>query len=360
MTNETNFKKFKAKFTEPLAIIGVIAVVLFGIWISIQGIKAVPSVGEYMSQTVWPRLNAALISVTSIFIPAEKITTTLDITNTLSETPVVLSWNHTSKRGDGVYTFYYPCLKDFTFKTTGELLVQCDKELDIKSEQTVHLIPFLTTGETDVPISITYTKENGERVTGQTTLHVASKVVSTPPSPVTHTSTPASTPKPTKPVVSFTEFETNPGPTTPGKTSESTYTLTSPKPSTPVNAQPDLTVKVLAVGTIDPSTNVFTVKSEVSTGERAAIKFEIINIGTKKADGWTFNAVLPTFPSHIFHSDTQLPLTPGDKIEFTLGFDQIDVSQNTAVITIYADPTNSINESNKENNLAQAKLTIKK
>ena len=119
-------------------------------------------------------------------------------------------------------------------------------------------------------------------------------------------------------------------------------------------------VRIISVGGIDPATNIFTAKESIVITERAAVRFEIVNIGTKRADGWSFNAVLPTFPSHIFSSESQQALGPGDKIEYTLGFDQFDINQTEGVIAIYVDPTNSINEPNKDNNLGKATIKIHK
>jgi len=69
--------------------------------------------------------------------------------------------------------------------------------------------------------------------------------------------------------------------------------------------------------------------------------------------------VLPTYPMHIFHSTSQKALQPGDRIDFTLGFDQLNGTLTDGVITINVDPTGSIrNEFDRDNNIAQVTFEI--
>ena len=117
-------------------------------------------------------------------------------------------------------------------------------------------------------------------------------------------------------------------------------------------------MRVLATGVVDRVSGTFTASSSIRSVDRAGIKFEVENIGNKTSGEWTFNAVLPTYPSFIFHSKQQPSLAPGDKIEFTLGFDSIkDIGNN--VVILNADPIGSIKESNEENNIIQAIIVVK-
>ncbi|MCH7529933.1 hypothetical protein IIB50_02335 [Patescibacteria group bacterium] len=119
----------------------------------------------------------------------------------------------------------------------------------------------------------------------------------------------------------------------------------------------DLSVIILATGILDKTTNEFIATSSIKLSDKVAISFEVINKGTRTSSGWTFNAVLPTFPHHIFHSKSQHALGPGDKIEFTLGFDSIaGVGEQEIIINV--DPAGNINESTKSNNIVRVTVTV--
>ncbi len=117
------------------------------------------------------------------------------------------------------------------------------------------------------------------------------------------------------------------------------------------NGLPDLAVFIREIGTLDRSKNSFTATSTVHYGERAAIAFTVQNNGTAASGTWSFNAVLPTYPVHTFNSDIQQSLLPLERIEFTLGFDQIDTGGDK-VATIAVNTAKTVRESDYENNSA--------
>lgn len=119
----------------------------------------------------------------------------------------------------------------------------------------------------------------------------------------------------------------------------------------------DLEVRILETGIISTTTNEFTATSSVRLSDRVAIRFEVINIGTRSSDSWVFSAVLPTFPIYIFSSQSQQALGPGDKIVFTLGFDSIE-NKSEGTVTINVDPTGSLAESLKTNNIAKVNISV--
>ncbi|MBL7045440.1 MAG: hypothetical protein ISR99_00155 [Parcubacteria group bacterium] len=143
---------------------------------------------------------------------------------------------------------------------------------------------------------------------------------------------------------------------TEGRREDRAFPLTGEVSNVPLVGEADLTARVLSTGIVDRSTNSYTATTTIKTSDRAAIRFEIENIGGKPTGAWTFNVVLPTYPSHIFHSTTQRELASGDKIEFTMGFDQIADNEEGEII-INVDPTQSVKEKTKENNIV--KHTIK-
>jgi hypothetical protein len=120
----------------------------------------------------------------------------------------------------------------------------------------------------------------------------------------------------------------------------------------------DLKATIIGTGTVDID-GIFSPTSSINVYEQGAIRFSVTNVGSKTSDNWTFNAVLPTYPMHIFHSKSQKALAPGDRIDFTLGFDQLNGSLTEGVITINVDPTQSIfNEVTRDNNVAQVTFDI--
>ena len=92
-------------------------------------------------------------------------------------------------------------------------------------------------------------------------------------------------------------IETTPSPTPANNVAYPYPSPEAPTPiPTPVNTNyglADLEVRVLATGVIDRTTNVFTARQNISLGERAAVRFEVINNGTNQSGAWSFGALLP-------------------------------------------------------------------
>ncbi len=143
---------------------------------------------------------------------------------------------------------------------------------------------------------------------------------------------------------------------TAGEETNSTYeVIGSPTISYPYGLV-DFEATIESFGILN-SNNEFVASSTPSVKDKIAVKFTVKNIGNKKSDNWYFNAVLPTSPFNIFHSQSQLALAPGEKIEFTMGFDKPKIGENQLVI-INVDPTGGIKESNKANNIVKEFITI--
>jgi len=116
--------------------------------------------------------------------------------------------------------------------------------------------------------------------------------------------------------------------------------------------KPDLAVKTLETGVIDKITNVFVATTSLRSIDRIAARFSVENLGTKETGSWYFNAVLPTYPSHIYSANNQASLLPGERIEFTLGFDSVEKKDGNVVV-INIDPANSIFEASEDNNVVR-------
>ncbi len=110
-------------------------------------------------------------------------------------------------------------------------------------------------------------------------------------------------------------------------------------------------------GVVDKTTGAFTASSTPSRASRIAVRFAIENLGTKTSSQWAFNATLPTLPSNIFTSPMQQALNPGDRIEFTVGFDSFNPNQPQGEFIVNVDPTGSIQEKNEVNNIVKQVIT---
>lgn len=150
-----------------------------------------------------------------------------------------------------------------------------------------------------------------------------------------------------------------PGATTAGEKTSSTYQIGgSTKNVIAPNGLPDLTVKIIAVGYMTTtSTDSFVANKKVPAGNRPAVRFTIENIGTNKSGEWRFNASIPAQNAYLFQSPPQQSLNPGESIDYTLGFDESNKGINQT-ISISANFDRAIKESNVENNNASDKLEI--
>jgi hypothetical protein len=104
----------------------------------------------------------------------------------------------------------------------------------------------------------------------------------------------------------------------------------------------------VSFGILDSATRGFVPQSVVRASDTIAIRFEVANIGTKTSGAWTFKAELPTNARDTFQSVVQQSLNPGDRIVYTLSFN--DVRANGGIFTITADPDNRVPESSSANN----------
>jgi len=120
----------------------------------------------------------------------------------------------------------------------------------------------------------------------------------------------------------------------------------------------DLTTTITAIGYLaTSSTDSFIATSTVPAGSRPAVRFTIQNVGTNISGPWRFSASLPAQVAYIYQSALQQSLAPGDRIEYTLGFDRANRGTNQT-ISITANFDHTVPESNTNNNSASAALTI--
>lgn len=325
-------------------------------WPKIVGvgiIAALMAAGVYTAASVSPffgnalsKLAAVAVSLTQTFIPGERIILTASPKSVDSGDEIVLSWTHRNQTGNGIYTLTYPCI-DGTYLgvrvAEGDKMLLCDTASQIKSaDRNLTLIPISELTDTVmIPVTFSYAQATDTQTAILSTITLS--VVGT------GTRTSVTTPVVEKPVPVQTHTPVA------GEKTEKVYLLepaaVSPAPETPAYGKADLAPRIIAIGVIDKTTNVFTETATLHAADRIAVKFEIENLGTVDSGNWMFAAVLPTFPMHIFDSESQPSLKPGDRIEYTIGFDQVQPDVDGRFV-INVDPTRSLPEATKANNIA--------
>ncbi len=142
----------------------------------------------------------------------------------------------------------------------------------------------------------------------------------------------------------------------PGITTTNVYPGTTGAIVSNPNGKPDLAVVMLSYGILNKTTDVYTATtSPVNRVDRIAVRFEVINKGDKTSPSWRFNGILPTNPARTFNSDEQPVINPGDKIVYTLGFEQMQ-DQATSTVRVDIDPSGLVIESDEYNNNASVSI----
>ena len=318
-------------------------------WGSVQIARAVPS--------ALSNVAAAIVSLTSIFVPAgETITLSAPSFDVVSGQGFVLSWEHAKKSVDGSYTFRYECADGVHFTSpssaTENETIFCNVAYHfLNSNDSIALTAVSQKNRfIDVTVLVDFTPNgaNQPTVTGKATLTISNQNLGSSPT-TTGNATPTipTTPTtPTKPTVPNN---------TPGTPTSVTYpgAITGGAAASNPNGYVDLVPTVIEVGIVDKTTGAFSASSTPSRSQRVAVRFSVQNIGTKTSPQFDFAAVLPTLPGHIFNSPFQQELAPGDRIEFTVGFDSFDPAKPDGIIIINVDPSGRFNERVKDNNIVK-------
>lgn len=341
MQTDSTRERLASSATRILAIFGFVAILVIGMWGSVQIARNVP--GTLSS------IASAIVSFTSIFVPStEVIKISSESLVVQSGAPTTLTFSHESKSVEGTYTFTYGCVEGVSIALVdaSDRPVSCGERVAISSTGAFVVRPVtLTNRFADVEVFVAFTPVNAgtPTVTGSTLVTIENQSITKSPSatgtaPTTpSTSTTPATPKPqtpTKPVV---------------------IQIPVQKPSDP-NGYVDLVARVIEVGVVD-SSGAFTASSSPSRFSRVAVRFAIENVGTKTSREFTFSSVLPTYPPYTYFSTSQPVLNPGDRIEYTIGFDATKDASSVEFI-VNVDPTGTVNEKNKDNNIMRYTIYV--
>lgn len=344
-------KQFHESSMKSLSIVGLIAVLAV---ISYGLVKATPAIIRGIA--------SAAVSLSSVFIPAEKLTVASDTYTIASGGQFTLKWNldttSTTPVG-GSYTISYPCMDGVHLEAAGHGssdIVFCNTVFHfLNDNNSLTLSGFSTKGATvNLPVTVYFTRNQESSPSTQATATIT----------ITGETSADAVKPPVKPSTNANTGNTSSNATTGGLNGTFQTSQIEQIPGTGVanaasnpNGNIDLTANILETGYIDKTTLAFVAAKEVKPDQRAAIRFEIVNLGSKAAKDWTFAAVLPTFPGYIFQSNTQQTLMPGDRVQFTLGFDSIiKKAENEFVINV--DPLGSVQETNKNNNIIKGKIYV--
>lgn len=341
-----------------LAVVGLLALLIVGSFSTIALARFVGPVLSSVGETLSRAASAAAVTLSSVFIPAgNNLTVSTEASSIKSGETFILSWNLEGAKKNGSYSLSYPCIDGFHIKATtaarGTEVVLCNTEFRfINNGNALRLTPISTESRyVDMPITLSFT-ENGE----DEALETATVVIT-----VTNDN-PSKTPVSTAPTGNTNPSNQNTGTSGTRQGQPTSQTITnipiggSTARAENPNGKPDLKVSIITTGVVDKITGVFATTSSLYRANRIAVRFAVENIGDKTSNEWMFNAILPTYPPYTYNSDSQPKLKPGDRIEFTIGFDQ--AVEGTQPVKFEIDPRQVITESNETNNNISIDLKI--
>lgn len=313
--------------------VGVLAVSILIVWGAINIAKFIPS--------ALSGLASAAVTLTSVFIPSNEgiqLSTTNNVVDI--EKPFTLTWKNGSRDTGGTYNLSYSCIGDLVFEvgSTDGLYVtkECDTPFEVFGNE-LRIIPVSSSSRfLDVQVTITYTKIDGTSISDETIITVVNEDVTNSRDVVT-------TP--------------NTSTVTPGERTEILVPISGTNSYSNPNGSVDLAARVISTGIVDIDTNEYTQTDTITSNDRVGIQFEVENLGTKASGVWSFTVVLPTQTIYFYNSTEQRSLNPGDRIEFTIGFDGVKTSDDVEVV-INVDPSGQIGEVSEENNIVRHKIDI--
>lgn len=320
-TEEKSAEPRVSTFVKTFAIVGFIAIVVLAAWMSIQVIRVTPGA-----------LSAAVVSITSIFRGSDELDLTLStrVVNAGTEYPVTVSFDGADDR----LAFSYECTDDVTFSTKteeGVTPIACEEAYPFVGTTLTVVASSTAAHFADVMITVeSVTEDPVDSVSDSALLTIVTEgtEVGTSTKPV------SSTDRPAEPTTG-----TAPTPVTPGTPTTVTREVEAPR-SDP-NGTPDLKVTIVGTGVVNKKDGkeVFVAMDELPNNKRAAVKFIVENIGTKTSEEWKFAATLPIEgdEDYEYNSKDQAKLRPGDKIEFTLSFNEVVEDEDRATVKIELD-----------------------
>ena len=313
------------------SLVGAILVV-FIIIIILMSVSFLPGIMSRISSS----LSAALYS---IFVPAENATMTIDKSIINSGENIYITF----KKGDvtnGLFSVSYACdpsVELLSVENSGFKKIDCDNRYYLlENESAIKIRPITQEGIVRLVIEGNFENNETQKIDKVGVVRVTIKNDSA--------GTIFNLPEETTPVIT--------------ESSTPTPYIPAPTPIQPIYyGKPDLAIRVLQVGLLNQYTNqITTYQNQFSNQDMIGIKFEVRNDGDANTGQWNFTAILPSYSTPTFNSNTQVSLKPGESIVFTLGFGNL-ANQTSNQITINVDPQNYVGESNETNNFLTSTIT---
>jgi hypothetical protein len=323
--NGTNGQQERQKMTtiKTLAIIGFIVALVFLAWLAVQAVRLAPA--------GWGKLSS-LVTGAKTETPEFTIATGANRIN-VGET-LTVSWTRPAEEGE--YSFSYQCADGVAAEIVSEdgnrSPIGCDTDLSLGTDVSSVAIVFSSEKNRYVDVSYTLSFKTAndetpyERVGTVTVVNTSLSANGVAEGESTTTEPTPDTNEPETPAPN-----TNTTRTPPVQYRTVPVTVTRMPVSNP-NGYTDLAVTFIGVGTYNANTKIFTPKTSLREGERAALRFEVKNIGTKTSSEWYFNATLPTGTDLVFKSTANAPLKPNERQVITLQFDGVSENGDERVV----------------------------
>ncbi len=367
----TEEKKSKSKVVSIFAILGFALLLLVAIWSTVQVVKFVPRM--FGGETIkLPSINLG---------GSDKLKVSLSKLSVKSGTPIDITWKFKTKK-EGIMSFSYGCEPGFHFRLPGVdansyTVLPCNAPYNIPSkDKSITVIPVSDSNRyMDAALAITFTDASGKSVRDVANITVENTSLTTSPDTMSKTKKADTVEKDATVTIKtentnlFKKAEKFTGSTKGMGNAKQTaaaattvtkkvvrYVTVPVAPTSNPSGMADLQLKILSVGAIDPYTGTFVPKGTIRTNERAAVQFEVTNMGDKATGSWTYSAELPTYPHYIYASKYQASLMPGAKATITVAFDKLATGR--ATVAIHADQNNSIHEINENNNAGARYFSI--
>lgn len=267
----------------------------------------------------------------SLFNTGPKVTITAPAQASSGE-PFTVSWKYSSTE-KGNYALLFQCKSGLEMKSAGGT-IPCGTAYTIGNTTSITITPNLqSVATTSVPVTVVFlpSSTSSKRVQGSATVLIQN------PSLVTTSSsnnTSKTTTTNTKTTTSNSSNNTSNNTETKTDTSKTT---TETKPLTPA----DLSVRIVAIGVIDPVSGQF-VNRPPMPGELAAAQFDIANVGGTTSSTYYFSANLPTVAGYVYNAPAQAPLAPGAHVLSTLRWSD-SAQYGTFTVTVTGDKSTGNN-----------------
>lgn len=125
--------------------------------------------------------------------------------------------------------------------------------------------------------------------------------------------------------------------------------------STVQTTKADLVGRIVAIGFIDKTTGQFWQSNQIPQSARAAVQFEIENIGGIPSGDFVYTSNFST--NNYYTSPAQPSLAPGEKRQYSISFNYPgNIGSNTIIINI--DSNNSVNEVSENNNTITGTVSV--